>query len=258
MVGRCKAPVGEGSRDKDLMGVEEVARRLGLVPATVWRWCREGRLPCIKMGKSWRIRPEALEDFIRRSERPATLEGELGPFLRVPDNVLAVAQSPELSNRLDAGFLKVAEARDGLLVKFYGGEATDEDELRERLEKGGLDVGRLEREGRLYLREERDASVERVERLHRLLSDEAGAGLTLWVSFDWAERADLETTLRQQQALTKAVNSGRMVVKTALLEEIVTGWPPNKLRRVQALHSGTIWLSEDGLVLSRTKPLTGV
>lgn len=128
--------MSEGSRDKDLIGVEEVARRLGLVPATVWRWCREGRLPCIKMGKSWRIRPEALEDFIRRSERPATLEGELGSFLRVPDNVLAVAQSPELSHRLDAAFLKVAEARDGLLVKFYGDEVTDEDELRERLEKG--------------------------------------------------------------------------------------------------------------------------
>ena len=251
--------MSEGSRDKDLIGVEEVARRLGLVPATVWRWCREGRLPCIKMGKSWRIRPEALEDFIRRSERPATLEGELGSFLRVPDNVLAVAQSPELSHRLDAAFLKVAEARDGLLVKFYGDEVTDEDELRERLEKGGLDVWRLEREGRFYLlRKERDASVERVERLRRLLSDEADAGLTLWVSFDWAERADPETTLRQQQALTEAVNSGRLVVKTALMEEVATGWPSNMLRKVQARHSGTIWLSEDGLMLSRTKPLTGI
>ena len=251
--------MSEGSRDKDLIGVEEVARRLGLVPATVWRWCREGRLPCIKMGKSWRIRPEALEDFIRRSERPATLEGELGSFLRVPDNVLAVAQSPELSHRLDAAFLKVAEARDGLLVKFYGDEVTDEDELRERLEKGGLDVWRLEREGRFYLlRKERDASVERVERLRRLLSDEADAGLTLWVSFDWPEPADPETTLRQQQALAEVINSGRLVVKTALMEEVATGWPSNMLRKVQARHSGTIWLSEDGLVLSRTKPLTGI
>lgn len=250
--------MGEGSRDQDLLGVEEVARRLGLKPATVWRWCREGRLSCMKIGKSWRIRPEALEEFIRRTERPVTLEGELGSFLRVPDSVLAVAPSPELLHRLDAAFLKAAEARDGLLIKFYG-EATDGDELRGRLEDGGLDVGRLEREGRLYLREGQDASVERVETLRRLLSDEASAGPTLWVAFDWPETTDPETALGQQRALTEeAVNSGRLVVKTALLEESATGWPPKTLRRAQALHSGTMWLSEDDPVLSRTKPLTAI
>lgn len=253
-----EASLGRRSRDQDLLGVEEVARRLGLKPSTVWRWCREGRLPCMKMGKSWRIRPEALEEFIRRTERPATLEGELGQFLRVPDSVLAVAPSPELLRRLDAAFLKAAEARDGLLIKFHG-EATDEDELRERLEEEGLGVGRLEREGRLYLREEPDAPVERVETLCRLLSDEASAGPTLWVTFDWPEATDPETALEQQRALTEqAVASGRLVVKTALLEESAAGWPPKTLRRAQALHSGTMWLSEDDLVLSRTKPLTAI
>lgn len=248
----------EGSGDRDLMGVEDVARRLGLVPATVWRWCREGKLPCVKMGKSWRIRPEALEEFIRRSERPVTLEGELGSFLRVPDNVLAIAQSPELSHRLDAAFLKVAEARNGLLVQFFGGGPTEEDELRQRLRKGGLDVGRLEAEGRLYLREERDSWAGRTQELHRLLSNEAGSAYTLWVAFDWPEWADPETALRQQRALTEVANSGRSVVKTGLLEETAAGWLPETLMRAQALHPGTVWLSEDGLVLSRTSPLAEI
>ncbi len=247
--------MGEIPEGKDLMDVEEVARRLGLVPATVWRWCREGRLPCMKIGRSWRIRAEALEDFIRRSERPTTLEGELGAFLRVPDNVLAIAQNTQFLHRLDAAFLKVAEARGGLLVKFYGGDAVSTDELRARLVNGGLDVERLEREGRFYLRAERGPSAVRAKELRQLLSEEAGSGRTIWVTFDWAEQVDLETMLRQQQALTEVTNSGQLVVKTALLEEVANGWPPDARRRARTAHSGTIWLSEDGLLLSRVRPL---
>jgi excisionase family DNA binding protein len=64
-------------RRKELLGVSEVAEYLGVGTVTVYRWCREGRLPCLKVGKSWRIRQEALEDFLSRGERPATLVGQL-------------------------------------------------------------------------------------------------------------------------------------------------------------------------------------
>ena len=66
--------VGSGRRE-ELLGVAEVANYLGVGTVTVYRWCREGRLPCLKVGKSWRIRQEALEDFLSRGERPATLVG---------------------------------------------------------------------------------------------------------------------------------------------------------------------------------------
>lgn len=250
--------MGEVPRDGDLMGVEEMARRLGLAQATVWRWCREGRLPCMKIGKSWRIRPEALEEFIRRSERPATLEGELGSFLRVPDNVLAIAQSSELLRRLDAAFLKVAEARDGLLIRFYDPEAVDEGELRSQLEDVGLDVKRLEREGRLYLEAELDSSEERVEELRYLSLERLESGRTLWITFDWPAWIGLETMLDQQRVLTEEIGSGNLVVMTSLLEEVTERWLPNMRRRMQAAHSGTIWLSEDGLVLSRVRRLSGL
>jgi excisionase family DNA binding protein len=101
-----------------LLGPEEVARLVGVKETTVWRRCREGRLPCLKVGKHWRIRRAVLEDFPRESERPRTLVGQLGSFLRVPDKVLVVAEDVELLHRLDAAFFRVAEARGGLLVKF--------------------------------------------------------------------------------------------------------------------------------------------
>lgn len=132
---------------KELLGVEDVSGYLGVGPVTVYRWCREGHLPCLKVGKSWRIRREALEDFLKRGERPVTLTGQLRSFLTVPDNVLAVAQNHKLLHRLDAAFLRVGEARGGLLVKSRGDESISEAELRAELERNGLAVGRLEEEG---------------------------------------------------------------------------------------------------------------
>src|SRR5215216_70611 len=103
--------------EKELLSAEDVAKMIGVKETTVWRWCREGNLPCLKVGKHWRVRREALEAFLRRSERPTTLVGQLRSFLEVPDNVLVIAQNLELLNRLDAAFFQVGEAQDGLLVK---------------------------------------------------------------------------------------------------------------------------------------------
>ena len=43
-----------------LLGVEEVAEYLGVGQVTVYRWCREGSLPCLKIGRRWRVRRDAL------------------------------------------------------------------------------------------------------------------------------------------------------------------------------------------------------
>src|SRR5215210_9142179 len=110
--------------DKDLLSVEDVAELMGVGKATIWRWWREGNLPCLKVGKHWRVRREALENFLKQRERSTTLVGQLGSFLRVPDNVLAITQNRDILRRLDAAFFRVGEARGGLLVKFYAGEDT--------------------------------------------------------------------------------------------------------------------------------------
>ena len=239
----------------ELLGVDEVAEYLGLVPATVYRWCREGRLPCLKLGRNWRVRSEALEDFLEGGERPETLEGQLRSFLRVPDNVLAIVQNVEQLHLIDALFFLVGEARGGSLVKFYGGEDGAEKSLRADLERAGLDVSRLEEEGRFRSTAETDPLGGRADALSRALSGEASSGRTVWASFDWARDMDLDTALEQQEAFAEVLDTGQLVVKTAVLEEVADGWPTPMLRRAQSVYSGTMWLSENGLVLSRATPL---
>ena len=241
--------------EKELLGAEDVAEVIGVKETTVWRWCREGTLPCLKVGKHWRIRREVLEDFLKRSERPATLVRRLESFLQVPDNVLAIAQNADILRRLDAAFFQVGEARGGLLVKFYGGEKDPEDELRAHLEQNGLEVGRLEREGRLLMKPEGDPLDGRGEALGQILEEEAGKGRTVWASFNWALQVDLNTVLEQQERLNELVDTRQLVVKTAALEEAIDEWPVAALRRAQSSHSGTILASQSGLSLSRATPM---
>jgi len=136
---------------RDLLSAEEVASYLGLRVTTVYQWCREGRLPALKVGKGWRIRRSALDTFLKHSEYSPTLVGQLRAFLRVPDHVVVIAKNPELIHRLDAAFYQVGEAAGGLLVKFTGGEQVSDSVLRHELERHGVEVARLEREGRMRL-----------------------------------------------------------------------------------------------------------
>jgi excisionase family DNA binding protein len=244
------------STETELLSAEYVAQLMGVKETTVWRWCREGNLPCLKVGKHWRIRREALEGFLRQSERPTSLMGQLGSFLRVPDNVLVIAQNLEILHRLDAAFFRVGEAHGGLLVKFYGGEAHSADELRADFERNGLDVRRLEREGRMLMKPEEDPlGGGRGKELVRLLDEEGGEGRTVWASFDWVKPVALETALEQQQELSELVDTRHLVVKTAAIEGAIEEWPASALRRVQSSHSGIILASESGLSLSRATPM---
>ena len=47
---------------------EEVAEYFGVGKITVYRWCKEGRIPCLKIGKHWRVRREELVDFLKEAE----------------------------------------------------------------------------------------------------------------------------------------------------------------------------------------------
>ncbi len=249
------ATYSDSGQGIELLGAEDVAGLLGVKASTIWRWCREGRLPCLKVGKRWRVRREALEDFLREKERSGTLVGQLGSFLRVPDNVLAIAQNLDLLHRLDAAFFRVGEARDGLLVKFYGGENSPPEELIERFEVNGLAAGRLRGEGRLLMRPEEDPPGGREDQLGRLIEEGVGGGRTVWASFDWVLPVDLEAALEQQQRLADLVGTRQLVVKTAALEEAIKEWTSSALRRAQSSHSGTIFAYDSGLSLSRSTPM---
>jgi excisionase family DNA binding protein len=243
------------STEKELLGAGDVARLMGVKETTVWRWCREGRLSCLKVGKHWRIRREALEAFLEQSERPTTLVGQLSSFLRVPDNVLVIAQNLDILHRLDAAFFRIGEARGGLLVKFYGGEVHSGEELRADFEKNGLEVRRLEREGRFFMRPEEEPLDGREELIERFLQEKVGEGRTVWASFNWALQVDLDTALDQQERLSEIVDTRQLVVKTAAIEEVIDEWSAAELRRAQSSHSATILATENGLSLGRGTPM---
>ena len=241
---------------EELLDTEQVAQYLGVGQVTVWRWCREGILPAIKIARSWRIRRSSLEEFVRKQERPSTLVGQLGSFLTVPDNVIGVVQNSRLMHALDAAFFRVGEARGGQLVKFGGGEPDQgEDQTRSFLEHHGLEVERLEEEGRFRFSPEPGPAQERAEALRELLGEEEDRQRVVWVSFNWSMQVDLAEALRQQEAMAEITEEGRpLVLKTAVLEDIVDEWPMKEQRRAREAHSGMIWLSESGLSLSRVLP----
>jgi excisionase family DNA binding protein len=248
---------GKGTaRETELLGATDVAGMIGVKETTVYKWCKEGKLPCLKVGKHWRIRREALEDFLRESERPRTLAGQLDSFLRVPDSVMAIAQNVDMLHRLDAAFFRVGEARGGLLVKFYAGEEHSEEELLSDFERNGLEARRLKREGQLLMRsEEEPLGGTRADQLERLIEEDGREGSTVWASFNWVRPVDLNTALEQQKRLTELVDAHNLVVKTAAIEEAIDEWMPSELRRVQSAHSAIILASEEGLSLSRATPM---
>src|SRR5215203_5389019 len=249
---RVREPLDQLDR---LLSTEEVAEYLGVGQATVYRWCREGSLPAVKIGRRWRVRRSALEEFVRKNERSETLVGRLRAFLEVPDNLMAVVQDRELMRKVDAAFFRTAEARGGTMVKYQLEEPRlpSLGEVREKLGQAGLDVEGLEVEGRLRFVREGGQPGDRVEEVRRLAEEESGEGRSVWISMNWDLRMGVKAA-QQQRALTELVEGSELVLKTTVLEEDLDDWPGADQRRAQVMHSGTMWLAREGLALSRVSP----
>jgi excisionase family DNA binding protein len=241
----------------NLLSVPEVAEYLGVSEVTVYRWCREGIVPALKVGRTWRIRQSTLEEFLKQSERPTTLAGHLRAFLRVPDNILAITQEVENIHRLEAAFFRVGEARGGRLVKFFNEQSRSSlEELRNKFTSYGLNVARLEHEERFhFVSENGDPTGKRIESLQRLLSEEEDKRI-IWASFNWYQSRSQEEAIKQQRDLTKFVEDKWIAVITVTMEKEADEWQPMFQRRVPTLHTGVIWLSEEGLMMSRLTPLS--
>ena len=70
---------GVGEEDTDLLRVPQVAKMLDVSQPTVWRLVGRGELESIKVGRSRRIAPEAVEAYKKShssSYREATYSGD--------------------------------------------------------------------------------------------------------------------------------------------------------------------------------------
>jgi excisionase family DNA binding protein len=53
----------DAAQQSELMTAQEAADYFRVSRVTVWRWCKEGRIPAFRIGRSWRIRRDKLEDL---------------------------------------------------------------------------------------------------------------------------------------------------------------------------------------------------
>ena len=55
--------------NEKLVTPEQVAERLQVTERTVYGWLRRGKLPALKLGRLWRIRPDDLETFLENARK---------------------------------------------------------------------------------------------------------------------------------------------------------------------------------------------
>jgi excisionase family DNA binding protein len=228
-----------------------VARQLAVQPITIYRWCRAGRLRCFKPGKSWRIRRTVLEAFVQRSRAPHALSHYLDQFLTAPDQVLAVAEDVALQPAYDAAFFQAGLTPEALLVKFYDRQATTRAAPHASLAQRGLEVTRLERQGRLHWCPA-SSLAGGVTQLQQIVAEERG-DQPIWAVFDWPSVGEMEAKLAQQALLAQLIaREPRLVVSTVVVEPEPEAWPP-LAEQWQLLGSlrGLIRFSRTGLLLSR-------
>lgn len=48
----------------DLLDIEAAAQRLGISPCSLRRWTHQRRIPFIRMGRTIRFSPQALDSFV--------------------------------------------------------------------------------------------------------------------------------------------------------------------------------------------------
>jgi excisionase family DNA binding protein len=138
--------------EKELLTVDEVAEFLRIAPNTVYRWCRDGKLTGIKIGKEWRIARTELDNFLARrtgvTEVPS-LETLLNRRLTAPEHILVMTNDLDEVYRLQAQFFQVG-LKAGYPL-FIGGWWQRPADIRVRLTALGLPIADLEASGKLTI-----------------------------------------------------------------------------------------------------------
>ena len=54
---------------KEILDLREVAEYLGVHPATIYKYAREGKIPAFKFGSDWRFHRKMIERWIQEKVR---------------------------------------------------------------------------------------------------------------------------------------------------------------------------------------------
>jgi len=118
--------------------VDEAAKMLRVAPQTVYRWCRSGRIPALKVGKEWRIPADSMmagADLAGRKP-PGVLFRALA---KRSENLLALAADRPALARLERALFEAAAGTRSRAVRVvWGDDATAVTQrLRTALARGG-------------------------------------------------------------------------------------------------------------------------
>ena len=69
LLDRMAADGDDGQSDRSLLSVRQVAKFLGVCPATVYKLCEQRKLPHFRVLNAIRIDPNAVKGFLSRARR---------------------------------------------------------------------------------------------------------------------------------------------------------------------------------------------
>jgi len=55
--------------EKEIMTIRQVAEYLQISEVTTYRLVQDNKIPAFKVGRSWRVKKEDLDDFIEKQKR---------------------------------------------------------------------------------------------------------------------------------------------------------------------------------------------
>lgn len=242
-----------------LLTTKDVASYLQVDPNTVYRWCREGKLAGIKVGRDWRIDQRDLEAFLTAHKNGGHGSTSLKVIFRrrltAPEHLLVMLTDPTKVYEIEVEFFRVAV--EWRLPIFKGCWWQHPDDVRQHYVEAGLPVESLEAQGKLAVRDfwaaYRSGGAQGVLDLWTLQAD-FWRGDTFWASGshlldqwqdNWDSFFDYESRLHYVLCQLRGIVLCPCVTTPAVAEGT------SHLLNLAAHHHGILLLTEQNPMLMR-------
>ncbi|MCL5021767.1 MAG: helix-turn-helix domain-containing protein [Nitrospirae bacterium] len=131
----------------EFLTIQEVAKILKTHTNTVYKMCREGSLPCVKIGKEWRVDRAKFAQFMEsgiRQKREEPFLGLVSDALK-GGHVLGVFTEQDDIAEFELEFFKASPTAGWRFLKACWWQHPDD--VRQYLAKGGFPVEKMEASG---------------------------------------------------------------------------------------------------------------